>query len=213
MYQPPHHREDRLEVQHALIRAHPLGALVTCGANGLSANLIPFLLDSEASPFGMLKGHVARANPQWRDFDPSIEALVIFQGAERYITPSWYAAKREHGKVVPTWNYATVQARGTMRAIEDRDWLAAQIAALTAQNEGTRVEPWAVGDAPEAFVAAQIKGIVGIEIAITQIEGKWKVSQNRPAADREGVAAGLREAGEADADAMAELVARFAPKR
>ncbi len=209
MYQPPHHREDRLEVQHALIRAHPLGALVTCGATGLSANLIPFVLDTAASPLGTLKGHVARANPQWRDFDPAIEALVIFQGVERYITPSWYAAKREHGKVVPTWNYATVQARGQMRAIEDRDWLAAQIRALTAVNEGARAEPWAVSDAPETFIASQVKGIVGIEIPIGRIDGKWKVSQNRSAADREGVVAGLREGGDADADAMAELVARF----
>lgn len=212
MYQPPHHREDRLEVQHALIRAHPLGALITYGAGGLTANLIPFILDSAASPLGTLKAHVARANPQWRDFDPAIEALVVFQGVESYITPSWYAAKREHGKVVPTWNYATVQARGSMRAIEGRDWLAEQIAALTARNEGARAEPWSVSDAPEAFVAAQIKGIVGIEIAISRIEGKWKVSQNRPAADREGVIAGLLDEGEADAEAMAELVARFGPK-
>ena len=212
MYQPPHHREDRLDVLHPLIRAHPLGALVTFGAGGLSANLIPFILNSAASPKGVLKCHVARANPQWRDFDPAVEALVIFQGAERYITPSWYAAKREHGKVVPTWNYATVQARGPMRAIEDRDWLAAQIAALTAANESRRAEPWAVADAPESFVQSQIKGIVGIEISISRIEGKWKVSQNRPEADRAGVVAGLREAGEESADAMAELVERFAPR-
>jgi transcriptional regulator len=211
MYQPPHHREDRLEIQHALIRAHPLGALVTFGVGGLSANLVPFVLESAATPLGTLKCHVARANPQWRDFDPNVEALVIFQGAESYITPSWYAAKREHGKVVPTWNYIIVQARGTMRIVEDRDWLAEQIAALTHRNESGRKEPWAVGDAPEAFVAAQIKGIVGIEIPIARIEGKWKVSQNRPAADREGVIAGLRASDEPDAEAMAELVEKFAP--
>jgi transcriptional regulator len=209
MYQPPHHREDRLEVQHALIRAHPLGALVTCGANGLVANLIPFVLDGDASPLGTLKGHLSRANTQWRDFDPSIEALVIFQGVERYITPAWYAAKREHGKVVPTWNYVTVQARGSMRVVEDRDWLAAQISALTHANESARPEPWAVNDAPEAFIAGQIKGVVGIEIPIARIEGKWKVSQNRSVADREGIVAGLREADEGDAEEMAELVGRF----
>src|SRR3954470_1302125 len=112
MYQPPHHREDRLDIQQALIRAHPLGALVTFGAGGLSANLIPFIIDTAASEKGTVKGHLARANTQWHDFDHRIEALVIFQGVERYITPSWYAAKRDHGKVVPTWNYATVQARG-----------------------------------------------------------------------------------------------------
>lgn len=211
MYQPPHHREDRLDVQHALIRAHPLGALVTYGAGGLSANLVPFLLDAEPAPNGRLRGHIARANPQWRDFDPEVEALVIFQGVEHYISPAWYAAKREHGKVVPTWNYVTVQVRGRMRAIEDRDWLAAQIAALTATHEGGRPEPWAVSDAPPAFVEAQIKGIVGLEIPIASIEGKWKVSQNRPAADRAGVVEGLCTVKEADADAMAKLVADFAP--
>jgi transcriptional regulator len=211
MYQPPHHREYRLDVQHALIRAHPLGALVTYGAGGLSANLVPFLLDAEPAPNGRLRGHIARANPQWRDFDPEVEALVIFQGVERYISPAWYAAKREHGKVVPTWNYVTVQARGRMRAIEDRDWLAAQIAELTATHERGRAEPWAVSDAPAAFVEAQIKGIVGLEIPIASIEGKWKVSQNRPAADRSGVVEGLRTVKEADADAMATLVADSAP--
>jgi transcriptional regulator len=213
MYQPPHHREERLDVQHALIRAHPLGALITFGADGLSANLIPFILDAAATPNGTLKGHLARANRQWRDFDPSVEALVIFQGVESYITPSWYAAKREHGKVVPTWNYATVQVHGPLRAIEDRDWLARQIAALTGENEGKRSEPWSVTDAPEQFVAAQIKGIVGIEIPISRIEGKWKVSQNRPEADREGVIDGLREAGDESADAMAALVATFGPQK
>ena len=135
----------------------------------------------------------------------SLQAL--FQGVERYITPAWYAAKREHGKVVPTWNYVTVQARGTMRAIEDRDWLAAQIEALTHANESGRSEPWAVTDAPEAFVAAQIKGIVGLEIPISRIEGKWKVSQNRNEADRAGVVEGLRAESDEQAAAMADEVA------
>lgn len=211
MYQPPHHREDRLEVQHALIRAHPLGLLVTYGRGGLAANLIPFILKTEGSVKGVLQGHLARANRQWQDFDPAVEALVIFQGAEHYITPSWYAAKREHGKVVPTWNYATVQVRGTLRTIDDRDWLAAQITALTAFNEAKRAEKWAVSDAPEPFIASQIKGIVGIEIPISSIAGKWKVSQNRSEADREGVIAGLNQSGEPEAAAMAELVRDFAP--
>jgi transcriptional regulator len=213
MYQLPHHREDRLEVQHALIRAHPLGALVTYGVGGLSANLMPFILDAAASERGTLKGHLARANRQWVDFDPAVEALVIFQGVESYITPSWYAAKREHGKVVPTWNYATVQAQGPMRVIEDREWLVAQIAALTAANEGKRSAPWSVSDAPETFIASQIKGIVGIEIPISRIEGKWKVSQNRPEADRLGVIEGLRATGDASADAMAELVRDFGARK
>ncbi len=206
MYQPPHHREDRLEIQHALIRAHPLGTLVTLGQGGLVANALPFVLDASAGPFGTLKVHLARANAQWRDFDPAVEALVIFQGVESYITPSWYPTKRETGKVVPTWNYAVVQAYGAMRIIEDRGWLAGQIAALTAEHEAGRAEPWSVADAPAPFVEAQLKGIVGIEIPISRIEGKWKVSQNRPEADRRGVVEGLREAADAASLAMAELV-------
>jgi transcriptional regulator len=206
MYQPPHHREDRLEVQHALIRAHPFGTLITLGSDGIVANSIPFVLEP-GGPFGVLKGHVARANTQWRDVDAAVEALVVFQGVEGYITPSWYETKRETGKVVPTWNYVMVHAWGPMRAVEDRDWLAAQIAALTRQHEANRAQPWAVGDAPPSFVAAQLKGIVGIEIPISRMEGKWKVSQNRPAADRAGVVSGLRAAGDADSLAMADLVA------
>ena len=146
MYQLPHFREERLEIQHALIRARPLGTLVTAGPGGLLANHIPFLLDdpSEASPLGRLRGHLARANGQWRDLDgddPSREVLVIFQGADGYVTPSWYETKRETGKVVPTWNYAVVHVYGRARAVEDRDWLARQVAELTALREGGRAEP------------------------------------------------------------------------
>jgi transcriptional regulator len=206
MYQPPHFREDRLEVQHALIGAHPLGLLVTSGRTELLANPIPFVLDPEASPLGTLKAHLSRANAQWRDFDPDREALVVFQGPEAYITPSWYEAKREHGKVVPTWNYAMVQAYGRIRIKDDPEWLLRQISAMTARQESARPEPWAVGDAPASFVAAQIKGIVGIEIDIARIEGKWKVSQNRSEADRRGVAAGLRLAEDDASREMAELV-------
>ncbi|MBD2747236.1 FMN-binding negative transcriptional regulator [Microvirga sp. BT688] len=206
MYQPPHFREDNREVQHALIRAHPLGLLVTLGSVGLVANPIPFVLDASASPHGILKAHLSRANTQWQDFDASQDALVVFQGPETYITRSWYAAKREHGKVVPTWNYAIVQAYGRMRVIDDPDWLLRQITAMTEVQEVARPEPWNVGDAPAPFVAAQLKGIVGIEIEITRIEGKWKVSQNRSDADRQGVAEGLR-LGEDDASRnMADLV-------
>jgi transcriptional regulator len=206
MYQPPHHREDRLDVQHALIRAHPLGTLVTLGPGGLVANALPFVLDASAGPLGTLKAHLARANPQWRDFAPAVEALVVFQGIETYITPSWYATKRQTGKVVPTWNYVVVQARGPMRIIEDRAWLADQIEALTVAREGERPESWSVADAPPRFVEAQLKGIVGIEIPIGRIEGKWKVSQNRPAADRAGVAEGLRATGDETSAMMADLV-------
>ncbi|MFL4998322.1 MAG: FMN-binding negative transcriptional regulator [Microvirga sp.] len=206
MYQPPHFREDDLAVQHALIKAHPLGLLVTFGSDGLEANPIPFVLEASASSLGTLKAHLSRANPQWRNFDPAQEALVVFQGPETYITPSWYAAKREHGKVVPTWNYAIVQARGRLTIRDDPDWLRQQITAMTAMQEGPRPEPWNVSDAPAPFVAAQLKGIVGIEIEITRIEGKWKVSQNRPEADRLGVSAGLRLSQDDASHQMAELV-------
>ena len=182
MYQPAHFREDRLDVQHALIRAHPFGLLVTSGASGLDANPVPFLLDAAASPLGTLRAHVARANPVWRDLEPSHEVMIVFQAVDSYVTPSWYASKREHGKVVPTWNNAIVQAWGRPRTIEDAAWLGAQIRALTTRHEAARAEPWAVDDAPAPFVATQIKAIVGIEIEITRIEGKWKASQNRPPA-------------------------------
>lgn len=211
MYQPPHFREDDLAVQHGLIRARPLGTLVTVGADGaLSANPVPFLLDppTDAAPFGTLRAHLARANPQWRDLldGTTREALAVFQDVDGYVTPSWYAAKREHGRVVPTWNYAAVHAWGRPRAVEDRAWLARQVADLTALHESGRVEPWAVTDAPPVFVEGQLKGIVGVEIPIARIEGKWKVSQNRPEPDRAGVVAGLEAEGGEATRAMARMV-------
>jgi transcriptional regulator len=206
MYQPAHFREDRLDIQHALIRAHPLAILVSAGTDGLEANPVPFLLDADASPLGTLRAHVARANPHWRALQSAAEALVVFQAVDTYVTPSWYVSKREHGKVVPTWNYAIVQAWGRPKVIEDPAWLAVQIRALTTQHEAPRAEPWAVDDAPEPFVATQIKGIVGIEIEIARIEGKWKASQNRPPADRAGVAAGLELQGDEASREMARLV-------
>ena len=211
MYQPPHFREDDLGVQHDLIRAHPLGLLVSAGASGLVANPIPFLIDPDASALGTLRCHLARANGQWRDLAAVDDCLVVFQGPQDYVTPSWYATKRETGKVVPTWNYATVHARGRPRVIEDAAWLRRQIADLTDLREAGRPEPWAVDDAPRAFTDAQLKGIVGIEIPVAQIVGKWKVSQNRPAADRDGVVAGFRAAG--DGDGMAEEMAALVQAR
>ncbi len=208
MYQPPHFRETDLARQHALIRQHPFGMLVTDGAGGLMANGIPFLIDPEGSEFGTLRGHLARANMQWRDCLGGCQALVIFQGPEHYVTPSWYATKRETAKVVPTWNYAMVQARGTATAIEDPAWLHRQIRGLTDMMEARRAEPWAVDDAPADFLASQVKGIVGIEIVLTAIDGKWKASQNRNESDRAGVVEGLSEIGSGEAEAMAALVAK-----
>jgi transcriptional regulator len=206
MYQPPHFREDDRSIQHGLIRAHPLGLLVSAGPGGLMANPIPFLIDPERSPNGTLRAHLARANPQCLELSQVSEVLVVFQGPQDYVSPSWYATKRETHKVVPTWNYATVHAWGRPVVIEDQQWLRRQIDDLTDLRERGRAEPWSVADAPPPFVAGQIKGIIGIEIEIERIEGKWKVSQNRSHADREGVVAGLGEQGDGSA-AMAELVA------
>ena len=153
---------------------------------------MPFTLVTGEGGRDLLRAHLARANPQLADLRACEEALVIFQGPQAYVTPSWYPSKQEHGKVVPTWNYILVQAHGRPRVIDDAEWLRAQIDALTTLQEADRQEPWAVGDAPPDFVTAQLKGISGLEIAIDRIEGKWKASQNQPAANREGVAAGLR---------------------
>lgn len=209
MYQPPHFREDRLEVQHDLIRAHPLGLLIAAGPSGLQANPIPFLIYSDETERGTLRAHMARGNPQWRELQTVDECLVVFQGPQHYITPSWYATKQDTGKVVPTWNYVTVHAWGRPQVIEDAAWLRRQLEDLTNLKEGTRPAPWAVGDAPETFIASQMKGIIGIEIPIAKIEGKWKVSQNRPAQDRAGVMTGLRDDGGVEAAAIATLVDEY----
>ena len=206
MYQPPHFREDRLEVQHALIHSQPLGLLVTAGPGGLQANHIPFLIEADGSPHGKLRAHLARANPQLAELAAVEECLVAFQGPQTYISPSLYPTKQEHGKVVPTWNYITVHAWGRPQVIDDDAWIRRQVEDLTAHNERSRETPWLVSDAPESFLATQFKAIVGLEIPIARIEGKWKVSQNRPAVDQAGVVAGLRGAG-GDADIIAAQVA------
>ena len=205
MYQPHVFREERLEILHSFIRAHPLATLITAGAGGLVANLVPFTL-VDGGEKGTLLAHVAKANDQVDALRSGAETLVVFQGPDAYITPSWYESKREHGRVVPTWNYAVVQARGTPRLIDDPDWLRAQIQNLTFTQEQKRPTPWKVNDAPEPFISAQIKAIIGVEIPISTIEGKWKVSQNRSAADREGVEQGLLEEG--ISEEMASLVAQ-----
>ena len=206
MYLPSHFEETRIEILHRLICSHPLGALVTFGADGLNANHVPFEVDPDPAPFGTLRAHVARANPVWREFSKEVEPLVIFQGAQIYVTPSWYQTKKETGKVVPTFNYIVVHAYGTMRVFEDSAWLRKFVGGLTDRFEASRAQPWAVTDAPEDFIAMQLRAIVGIEISVTRLIGKWKTSQNRPAADQEGVVEGLRESGDAVAQAMAVAV-------
>ena len=196
MYEPLHFRvEDRAAVI-ASVRANPLGLLISQGEDGIIANPIPFLLIDEGEAL-FLRAHVARPNPQWQALAANPEALVVFQGLSHYVTPEWYATKRENGKVVPTWNYTHVQMRGRASVREDREYLYRQITALTAAHEGARAAPWAVTDAPDAYIEAQMRGIVGIEIKVESWSGKFKLSQNRNEADRAGVIAGL--AGERDA--------------
>ena len=204
MYLPPAFREDRLKAMHAVIRAHPLATLITSGVGGLMANLVPFIL-VDTGEKGTLRAHVARANDQVPALQNAAETLVMFHGPDAYITPSWYASTKEHGRVVPTWNYVVVQVRGTPRIIDDPVWLRTQVEALTSSQESRRPQPWRVTDAPEPFLSGQLKAIIGIEIPILDIQGKWKVSQNRNAADRLGVQAGLADEG--ISAEMARLVA------
>jgi transcriptional regulator len=174
----------------AAIRDARLANLVTSTADGPVATPLPLLLDESEGPRGTLYGHVAKANPQWR-MPPIGEALAIFMGPEAYVTPSWYVTKQETGKVVPTWNYIAVHAYGPVEFFQDPERLLDVVTRLTNRQENSRADPWAVGDAPADFIAAQLRGIVGVRIPVTRFEGKRKMSQNRPAGDRLGVAAGL----------------------
>ena len=207
MFVPNHFQEQRPEILHELMRARPLATLVTLSAEGLNANHVPLHLSQEPGPFGTLRGHVARENPIWQDFDADAEVLAIFHGPEAYITPSWYPSKKRTGKVVPTWNYAVVHAYGRMKVVEDAVWLRAQLEALTAQNEAAFAQPWHLDDAPVDFIAKLTEAIVGLEITITRLVGKWKAGQNQPREDRAGAAHGLgASAGMTDAAAMAALM-------
>ena len=193
MYLPAHFAESRPRVLRDFVAAHPLGLLVTQNrGGGIDANSVPFFLDADddATP-GVLRAHVARANALWKETRDDADVLVVFQGPQGYVSPAWYPSKAEHGKVVPTWNYLMVQARGRLRAIDDKVWLRAFVTRLTDHHEGRRPAPWAVTDAPADFIEATLGAIVGIEIRLTSLVGKWKVSQNRSAADRAGVVAGL----------------------
>jgi transcriptional regulator len=214
MYLPTAFAEDRLEVKHGLIRAYPLGMLIIPGA-APTADLVPFALypDEGVAGLGVLRAHLARANPAWRALAASgAECLVVFQGPEAYISPSWYASKAVSHKVVPTWNYAMVQVRGPARVVDDAGRLRRLLGDLTAMQESGLPQPWAVSDAPADFVDGLLKAIIGIEIPIASIVGKWKVSQNRGTADAKGVVAGLAARATAAGDAMAALVAeRIAP--
>lgn len=206
MYSPQHFEETRLDVLHDLIRSHPLGTLVILAGTELSANHIPFLIHSDEDGKGTLCGHVSRANPVWRQLGGTVEALAVFQGPQSYITPSWYPSKQTDGRAVPTWNYAVVHAYGSPRPVEDAQWLLQHVTQLTGAHEAGQTAPWQVSDAPKNYIEQMISGIVGIEMPISKLHGKWKVSQNRAHPDRLGVVAGLEAQATDRSRAMARLV-------
>ena len=207
MYVPPAFREDDLATQHATMREARLANFVTATAEGLVATPLPLLIAPEEGPYGTLYGHLARANPQWKS-PPTGDAMALFMGPDAYVSPAWYPSKIEHQKVVPTWNYVAVHAYGPVEFFHDADRLLDVVTRLTDLHERPRAEPWAVIDAPAAFVRAQLRGIVGLRMPIARIDGKRKMSQNRSAADRAGVAAGLAASDRASDRAAAALIPR-----
>lgn len=206
MYIPKQFEEPRVEVMHELVRAYPLATLVTHSSSGLNANHIPLHLSESPAPYGTLRGHISRANPLFGEIAGGIETLAIFYGPNSYITPSWYATKKETGEVVPTWNYAVVHAYGVLRVVDNPSWLRTQLDALTDHNEASFPEPWAVSDAPADHIERIMAAIVGVEMVITKMFGKWKVSQNQPTQNQVGVISGLRASGLPGSQAMAALV-------
>jgi transcriptional regulator len=206
MYLPEHFIENDAAVLHDLIAEFPLGMLVTLGSSGLNANHLPFMLDADRGEHGTLLTHVARDNHVWSDFSPDHEALLTFQGPSAYISPNWYATKADTHRVVPTYNYAVVHAYGHLVIHDDEKWLLGFLGRLTKRMEASQSRPWKMRDAPRDYLRQMLGGIVGIEIPINRIVGKWKVSQNRPPIDREGAVNGLHATGERDAVAMADLI-------
>jgi len=207
MYLPDHFAENDTATLHDLIAAFPLGTLVTVGSDGLNANHIPFLLAADTGEHGALLGHVARANRVWQDFSTEHEALVIFQGPSAYVSPNWYPTKAETHRHVPTYNYAVVHAYGQLVIHDDEKWLRGFVGRLTKRMEMSQPRPWKMAHAPQDFLRQMLGEIVGIEIPLSRLVGKWKVSQNRLPIDREGAAEGLRTTGQPEAMAMADLIA------
>jgi transcriptional regulator len=205
MYQPDHFRVDDVPQMHGLMRDRPFAALIS-GAASLFASHLPTVLKEEG-PYGLVECHLARANPHWRDLAEGGEALMIFQGPEGYVTPNWYPSKAQHGKAVPTWNYAVVHAYGRPEVMHDPDWLLRHVTELTAQQERGEAKPWLPSDAPATYIASMLRGIVGFRFAITRLEGKWKMSQNRETQDQAGVVKGLTMRGEGDDLALAKIIA------
>jgi transcriptional regulator len=203
MYIPNQFAQPDIAVLHELVRNHPLATLITLGENGVEANHIPLHLTLTSETQGVLRGHVARANPMWQNYAADKESLAIFHGANSYISPSWYATKQETSKVVPTWNYAVVHVYGNLKVIDDAAWIRSQLEALTHANEAAFAHPWAVSDAPEDFTEKLIEAIVGIELVITRLTGKWKVSQNQPLQNQNSLMTELNANGQS---AMAKLI-------
>lgn len=204
MYVPNHFHESRLDIMQALMSDYPLATLVTLSTDGFNANHIPLHWINDDSDYGCLRGHVARANPVWKSTESNCEVLAIFQSENAYISPSWYATKQQTGKAVPTWNYAAVHAYGELRAVDDAVWIRNQLEAMTSRHEAAFPEPWAISDAPYDFIEKLIEQIVGIEISVTRLLGKWKVSQNQTAENQNSVIIGLNKFGKQE---MAALVA------
>jgi transcriptional regulator len=206
VYIPKFNEEKRLDILHGLIRSQPFATLVTMGSTGLVATHLPMVLSpGEGSP-DILRGHISRANPQWREFDPSIEALAIFAGPQHYITPNWYPEKAENGKVVPTWNYAVVHAHGRPRFRDDRPFIETVVGDLVHRYEGSRARPWRIDDQPPDFRDRMLAGIVGFEMPVLEIEAKFKLGQNRRVEDRAGTIAGLEREQSADGLALAHFM-------
>lgn len=212
MYTPAHFSETRTELLHQLVREHPLGLLITLGDKGLDANPVPFLIDVDAGGQAVLRAHVARANPVWREARTDVDTLVVFQGPQAYISPNWYPTKALNGKAVPTWNYITVQARGRLVVRDDAAWLRELVTRLTQRHEAAQPVPWGLSDAPPDYIDAMLRAIVGIEIPLVSLQGKWKMSQNHPAINRDGVSQGLRAQGTDQAQAVATAVVQSAPR-
>jgi transcriptional regulator len=206
MYIPRHNAENRIPVMHALMVSAPFATLVTLGSSGLFASHIPMVLEHDGSPFGTLRAHISRANTQWRDLLTNVDALAIFAGPHHYISPNWYPETREHGKEVPTWNYVVVHAYGPLKVIQDKDWLRKNVQRLTDIHEAASPTPWKVNHAPAEFIDSLLHGIVGLEVPIQRLEGKWKVSQNRTERERNGVIDGLRQLDTPESLAMKALV-------
>lgn len=207
MYVPDHFREDDTQKLQQYIRQYGFGLLIAADQEGIEANHLPFLLaGDEPGSLGMLQCHLARNNPAWQRLGDGDEVLVVFQGPNAYISPSWYPSKAETGRVVPTWNYLAVHARGRTRVIEDAAWLNEHLRQLTHQHESERAEPWTLDDAPRDFIDRLTRGIVGIEIRLDTLTGKLKASQNQPEQNRKGVRAGLQGQGGPEGSAMADFI-------